>query len=141
MAYDNLAFPHAVGGPGPVDTLVLAITATGTTSSTPVTAQTDIVAYNAASANNQARHNRFSAIVKHFQQYGPPISLSSDGDNITMTFERKSMFENKDLGQAPWFDKGNRSNAYDLAAAFVAANDHTVTVIGVTLNGAAQSGT
>lgn len=141
VTYENLAFPHSVGGTGPVDTLVLAITATGATSSTPVTAQTDIVAFNAATDNDKARHRRFSDLVQHFSQYGPAVSASSDGTNITMTFDRKGMFENSTKGKAPWFTNGHRPNAYDLAATFVGSNVHTVTAISVTINGAAQSGT
>lgn len=141
VTYENLAFPHEVGGAGPLDTLVLAITATGATSTSPVTAQTSMAAFNAASDNDKARHRRFSALVQHFSQYGPAVAISSDGDAVTMKFDRKGMFENSTKGKTPGFLPGHRPNAYDLAASFVAANDHTVTVIGVTLNGAAQSGT
>lgn len=141
VVYENLAFPHEVGGAGPLDTIVLAITATGATSSTPVTAQTSLTAFNAASGDDQARHRRFSAIVQHFQQYGQPVSISSDGSAITLKFDRKGMFENSTKGKTPGFLPGHRPNGFDLAASFVAANDHTVTVIGVTVNGAAQSGT
>lgn len=143
MAYEYLAFPHEKGGPGPYDTLVLVVTATGTDgSTTPVKAAADMAAYDAEDANDVLRHKRFSDIVLFFSRYGTPISIASDGDQtITLKYEHQYIHGNNSEGKAPWFTPGHRPNAYDIAAEYVAANDHSVTGMTTTVNGVLQSGT
>lgn len=146
VVYKNLVFPHHVGGPGPVDTVAFTVTATGSSTDTnECLTQTDIVTYNAASADDKARHERFSSIVSFLTQYGKPVSIDAVTNNvITMRFERKGLYENSTLGKAPWFSYGHRPNAFDLCATYVAANSgapHYVAAITVTINGSAQSGT
>jgi hypothetical protein len=146
VVYNNLVFPHHVGGPGPVDTVALTVTATGSsTDSNECLTQTDIVAYNAASAADKLRHDRFSDIVSTLTLYGKPTSIDAVTNNvITMRFERKGLFENSSLGKPGWFSYGHRPNMFDLCATYVAAESgapHYVAAITITINGSAQSGT
>lgn len=146
VVYKNLVFPHYVGGPGPVDTVVLTVTASGSsTDSNECLTQTDIVAYNAASASDKLRHERFSSVVSFLTQYGKPISIDAVTNNtITMRFERKGLFENSTLGKPGWFSYGHRPNMYDLCATYAAAESgapHYVSGITITINGSAQSST
>jgi hypothetical protein len=146
VVYKNLFFPHSVGGPGPKDAIVLTVTATGSgTDTNECLTQASIVAYNAASADDKARHERFSSIVDFTTQYGRPVQIDAVTNNvITMYFERQGMYANSTTGKAPWFSYGHRPNMFDLCAAYVAANSaapHYVASITITINGAAQSGT
>lgn len=144
VVYNNLCFPHSVGGPGPLDVVALTVTATGGASANPVKAQTDIVAFNAAVALDQTRHIRFSNLVTQFSRYGMPVAASVNTGTdtiITLSYERKGMFENSVLGKPGWFNYGHRANAFDLCAEHVASNPDLVSVLTVTINGAAQSGT
>lgn len=133
MSYKNLIFPGAVNAAGPVETVTLTVTATGATSSNPVKAFASLAEYNDtnASDDDKARHERFSNIVRYFQQYGQPVSIASNGNNvITLTFDRKGLFTDSALGKAPYFnDAYERGDASDLATAYVSDNDHTVTVL------------
>lgn len=143
VTYYANVYPKDIGGMGPFDTVALTVTVTGgSTSSTPCLAQADIAAFNAASANDQERHRRYSDIVSFFSQYGQPVSNASDGDNlITLKYESKGMFVNSTLGKPGWFAYGHRPNAYDLCATYVANDSFNVSAMTVTINGSAQSGT
>lgn len=146
VVYQNLVFPHSVGGPGPVDVVALTVTASGSsTDSNECLTQTDIVAYNAASASDKLRHERFSDVVSFVTQYAKPISIDAVTNNvITMRFERKGIFENSALGKPGWFSYGHRPNMFDLCATLVAAEGsapHYLSTITITINGSAQSGT
>jgi len=140
--YVALAFPGSVGGgPAVVDTVELTVTAAGdATATNPVKAAADLEAYFAEDAADQARHKRFSDIVVYFQQYAQPISITSDGDTIiTLGFEQGGMWADSTVGDPGYVTKTNRSNAYELAQAYLAADTHGVTAISVKLNGVTQS--
>lgn len=141
VTYVNKVFPGTVGGPGPWDVVQLTVTAGAT--STPVLAQTDLVAYNAASDANKALHDRFSDVVMFFHRYAEPVSITTNGATgtvISLYFERAGMFSDSSLGKAPYFySSGNRPNAYDIATEYVAVNTNGTTAIAVTVNGVAQT--
>lgn len=143
MAHVNRVFPHSVGGPGPIETVVLTVTAAGAPAAVnPVKAQTDLAAYNAASALDIERHDRFSDIVEFFSRYSTPISVASDGDTvITLTFEHDTLHSNKSEGQPKWFDRGHRDNLFDMMAEYVANDAHGVTAITGTVDGVASDDT
>lgn len=146
VTYENLVFPHSVGGPGPKDTIAFTVTATGSSTDTnECLTQTDLVAFNAASANDQDRHRRFSYIAKYVSRYGQPVQIDAVTNNvITMYFERKGLYENSTLGKPGWFSYGHRPNAYDICAEIVAAQSgspYYIAAMTVTINGSAQSGT
>lgn len=139
MAYKNLNYPHDLGGNGPFDTVELTVTAGTAPTTTPMKAAADIRAYNAEDADDVVRHERFSELVRYYHQYGQPVAITSDGDNVvTMKFERQEMFTDHTEGKAPWDDETDRGNAYDLAVAFVAATDWC-TAITVKVNGVTQN--
>ena len=142
VTYKNLIFPQEVGGPGPYDTVELTVSASGAPTTTPIKAFANLEAYyDSTVADDKTRHERFSDICKYFQQYGEPISIASDGDNvITLKFERGGMFEDSALGKPGYFySSGNRPNAYDLATSYVADNDTGVNGITVKVNGTTQN--
>lgn len=141
--YVNRVFPHQVGGPGPIETVVLTVTAAGSPSATnPVLAQTDLAAYNAATDLNKARHDRFSDIVEFFSRYSTPISVASDGDQtITLTYEHDTLHKNKTEGTPKWFDRGHRDNLFDMMAEYVANDSHGVTAITGTCDGTTMDDT
>lgn len=146
VVYENLVFPHTVGGPGPKDTLAFTVTATGSsTDSNECLTQTDLVAYNAASADDKLRHQRFSYIAKIVQRYGQAVQIDAVTNNvITMYFERKGMYANSTIGKPGWFTYGHRPNAFDICAEIVASDSgapHYIAAMTVTVNGSSQSGT
>lgn len=139
MAYENLVFPTEVGGPGPLDTLVLVVTATGTASSNPVKAAADLAAFNAEDSDDQVRHRRFSDIVESFSRYATPVSIESDGDQtITLKYESAGIHGDNTEGKPAWFIPGHRPNAYDVAVEVIAARAD-VTGLTTTVNGVSQS--
>jgi len=140
-AYSARVFPAVTGGgPGVQDTVVLTITATGDTSSNPVTSVTTPALYEAADANGKARHSRFSDLVMYFRAYGQPVTIASTGGAITLGYEHVGLHTDGTPGKPAWRDVvGERPNAYELAQAYVAANSHTVTVIAVAVNGVSQT--
>lgn len=140
--YVALAFPKAVGGgPAAVDTVELTVAASGhATEDNCVKAAADLEAYFAEDAADQERHRRFSDIVTFFQQYAQPVSVESDGDHvITMKFEQGGMWADSTVGDPDWLNKVQRSNAYELAQAYVAADSYGVSAITVKVNGVTQS--
>jgi hypothetical protein len=140
--YKALAFPGAVGGgPAAGDTLVLTVTAAGDpTATNPVKAAADLAAYFAEDADDKARHERFSDIVQYFQQYAQAVSIASDGDQaITLKYEQDGLWADSTVGDPQFMTKTRRSNAYELAQAYVGSDAHGVTAITVTLNGVAQN--
>ncbi len=142
MSYNAIVFPGVTGGPGVKDTMAITVTAGAT--SNPIKSQATRAAYNAASSDDKALHNRFSDVVQFITQYANPVSISTNGNNvITLGFEQAGLFNNAGIGRPGNFtENGNpRANAFDLAAAYVAANDHGVTVMTITINGVAQNNT
>jgi hypothetical protein len=142
MSYNARIFPMVTGGPGVKDTMAITVTAGAT--STPVKSQATRTAYNAASDADKLLHDRFSDVVQFITQYANPVSISTNADNvITLGFDRAGLFNNAGIGRPGNFtENGNpRANAFDLAAAYVASNDHGVTVMTITINGAAQGNT
>ena len=140
--YTALVYPGAVGGgPAAGDELELTVTVTGgNTSSNPVKAAADYNAYDAEDADDKERHARFSDIVMFFKQYGQPVSIASDGDQvITLKFEQDGFWADSTVGDPAWLNKVRRSNAFELAAAYVADNDYNVSGIAVKVNGVTQS--
>ena len=139
--YKALVFPAVTGGgPGVQDTVVLTVTATGDTSSNPVTSVATPALYAAADANGKARHDRFSDLAMYFRAYGQPVTIASTGTTITFGYEHVGLHSDGALGKPAWRDvAGERPNAYELAQAYVAANSHTVSAISVTVNGVSQS--
>lgn len=136
-------FPTQVGGgPGNVSTVVLTVTATGATSTNPCKSLPNAAAYYAASAADKARHDRWSDIVMYFHRNANPVGIEATANNvITLHFEQENMFDDTTLGTPGWYTaSGNpRPNAFDIAQEYVADNDHTVTVITVTVDGTAQT--
>ncbi len=140
--YLPLVFPHtAGGGPGVVETVVLTVGASGsTTSSNPVTSVADRAAYYAATTANKTRHARFADVVRYMSQYGTPVYVASTGTTVTLGFEQRDMFEDSAKGKPGWFNAAApRKNMYELAQAYVAANDFEVDSISVTIDGVSQS--
>jgi len=146
VVYENLVFPHTVGGPGPKDTIAFTVTATGSATDTnECLTQTDLVAFNSATSANQDRHRRFSYIAKIVQRYGQAVQIDAVTNNvITMYFERKGLYENSTIGKPGWFSYGHRPNAYDICAEIVASDSgapYYIAAMTVTINGASQSST
>jgi hypothetical protein len=139
--YSALAFPGSVGGgPAAGDTLALTVTATGATSANPVKAAADMKAFHALEAAGDAdaeRHERFSDIVLFFRRYGQPVVIESNGNNvITLRFEQNGFWSASQNGRPAWINKIDAATAAEVAAEYVAENDHNVTAIAVTVNGA-----
>lgn len=140
--YLPLVFPHtAGGGPGVVETVVLTVSASGSGSdSNPTISVADRAAYYAATTANKQRHARFADIVRYMSQYGTPVYVTSGNSTITLGFEQKDMFEDSAKGKPGWFNAAAaRKNMYELAQAYVAANDFFVDSISVTIDGVSQS--
>lgn len=140
--YLPLVFPHTSGGgPGTLETVVLTVTASGSGSdSNPTTSVASRDLYYAATTANKERHARFSDLVRHMSQYGTPVYVASTGTTVTLGYEQRDMFEDSSKGKPGWFNAAAaRSNAYELAQAYVASNSYYVSAITVTIDGVSQS--
>lgn len=143
--YKAAVFPFTVGGgPGGRTTLVLTPTLTNTPS-TPVTAVADRAAYFAADATAKNKHDRFTALVLYFQQYGTVVSASSSGTAVTIEFEATDLWApNTTLGIPTSVTKIQRKNAYNLGVEFCTNlgstfGADTITAIAVTIDGVSQT--
>src|SRR4051812_37138956 len=116
--YVNRAFPHSVGGPGPVDIIAVTI---GTAN---CTAQTDLVAYYAANSTSQTRHDNFSFVVNTMSRYGRPVDVVSTSSSVvTMRFERQGMYADSSLGKPDFSNFVTaRLDAFELAQLLLESN-------------------
>jgi hypothetical protein len=138
--YMAKCFPFQVGGgPGGVHELVFTVTCGA--ESNPVATVASKAAYVAASAANQAKHDRFDLICKQFNRYGVCVYAASDGNTkITLRYEGRDIYNDgavNPVGIPDYVTKSHRKDAYELAQDLVGSNG--ITAITVTVDGAAQS--